>query len=70
MAVCKVINKNEEMNVTFTKLADPGPEVVAALHKWANDPLLVPFSRPSRNKHELEARVLVTRESLGDVALN
>ena len=52
------------MNITFTKLTDPAPEIAATLNRWANDPSLIKFIRPSRNKEELEKHVQVTVESL------
>ena len=55
--------KKEEVIITFKKLADPDPEILTILNQWENDPLLIPFIRPSRNKEELEAHVLVTLTS-------
>ena len=52
------------MNITFTKLTNPAPEIAATLNRWANDPSLIKFIRPSRNKEELEKYVPVTVESL------
>jgi len=54
------------MNITFTKLTNPDPEIAATLNRWANDPSLIKFIRPSRNKEELEKHVTVTVESLSE----
>ncbi|MFC1996938.1 GNAT family N-acetyltransferase [Chloroflexota bacterium] len=51
-------------NITFSKLTDPNPEIARTLNKWANDPMLIPFMRPSRDKEELDKPVFVTVESL------
>ena len=52
------------MKIAFEKLMTPNSEIVRNLNKWANDPLLVPLIRRSRNKADLEAQVLVTVDSL------
>lgn len=52
------------MKITFEKLITPIPEIAIFLNKWANDPMLIPFMRPNRNKEELEEQVFVTVESL------
>ena len=52
------------MNITFIKLTDPVSEVAKTLNKWANDPALIPLTRPNRNKEELEAQTTVTVASL------
>jgi RimJ/RimL family protein N-acetyltransferase len=65
--VGEVVNQSEisvEMNIVFKKLTTPTPEIAASLTKWANDPLLIPVMRPSRDKEELEKPVSVTVESL------
>ena len=52
------------MIVTFTKLTNPTPEITKTINQWTNDPSLIPFIRPNRNRNELDERVFVTVESL------
>ena len=52
------------MNITFKKLTAPVSEIATIFNKWSNDPLLIPFIRPSRNKEEFEELVSVAVGSL------
>lgn len=52
------------MNITFEKLTTPFPEIVVSMNKWANDPILVPLTRPIRTKADLEIQFSVTVASL------
>jgi RimJ/RimL family protein N-acetyltransferase len=52
------------MKITFAKLTTPDPEIVKTLNKWANDPLLVPLTRPHRCKDDLEMQSIITIDSL------
>ncbi|MCA1058855.1 GNAT family N-acetyltransferase [Rossellomorea aquimaris] len=44
------------MNVQFTKVVTPSAEIVDALNKWDNDPVLIPLTRPNQNREEMETR--------------
>lgn len=48
----------------FQKLIRPDKEVVEAFNRWGNDPELVKYTRPSRNKQELIKEIIITREEL------
>lgn len=48
----------------FEKMTDPSAEIAAVLQRWANDPELVPFMRPSQNQQDQEKPVQITPESL------
>ena len=37
----------------FVRLTKPTPEIARALHRWQNDPALVPFIRPNKTKEDL-----------------
>lgn len=52
------------MNVWFQQLNTPTPEIAAILNEWENNPELIPFIRPCRNRTDIEARTYVTVESL------
>ena len=53
------------MNITFTRLTTPPtPEIVASIHKWANDPAIIPFIRPNPTEESLNNKETVTIESL------
>jgi len=52
------------MDITFAKLTEPSPEIVAALNRWENDPDLVPRIRPSQSQEDLERPETITLESL------
>lgn len=52
------------MTITIQKLTDPTPEIAAVLEGWSNDPALVPFIRPSKDRQALEKKVSVTVETL------
>ena len=51
-------------SIQFNELTDPTPEIAEVLHRWENDPELVPFIRPNRTKEELEETNLVTIATL------
>lgn len=50
--------------VHFEELVDPTPEIAEVIHRWENDPELVPFIRPNRTKEDLEETNLVTIATL------
>nr|WP_173108112.1 GNAT family protein [Bacillus sp. KH172YL63] len=52
------------MNIHVKRLMEPETEVLAALNRWDNDPAIVHFIRPSKNKDELECRREMTWEGL------
>lgn len=52
------------MDIQFRKLTEPSPEIAECISKWENDPALIPFSRPNKDKAALEAREIVTVETL------
>jgi RimJ/RimL family protein N-acetyltransferase len=51
-------------DVTFTPLLEPSDEIVAALTRWENDPLLIPLARPNQSQEDLERRHEVTLDTL------
>ena len=55
------------MKITFEKLITSDPKIVSTLNKWANDPLLVPLTRPNRNKAELATLTTYTEASLIEI---
>jgi len=55
------------MKITFEKLISPNSKIANTLNKWANDPLLIPLTRPNRNKKELEAQSVITMTSLTEI---
>ena len=60
-------NRNTErtkLNIRFTKLTEPTPEIASSFNKWENDPQLIPLIRPNRDKEALSNQELVTVESL------
>ena len=52
------------MNITFSSLTTPTPEIAATLSKWENDPLLIPFIRPNLIEDDLKKQGIITIESL------
>ena len=52
------------MIISFKELTTPDLDICKTVERWENDPVLVPFIRPSRNKEDLEKHVSVTVESL------
>lgn len=52
------------MKISIKKLKTPNPVIIEALNKWANDPVLVPLTRPIRNKQVLEERFMLTEDML------
>jgi len=52
------------MNITFTRLSLPTPQIAAAFNKWENDPFLIPFLRPNPTRAALQKRDTVTPEAL------
>ncbi len=52
------------MNITFTKLIEPTPEIAEVVSKWENDPALIYLTRPNENEEALERRESVTVEHL------
>ncbi len=52
------------MNITFTKLIEPTPEIAEVVSKWENDPALIYLTRPNENEGALGRRESVTVEHL------
>lgn len=52
------------MDIIFKKLTIPDPNISETFDQWVNDPTLVPFIRPNRNKKEFEEHVSMTIESI------
>ena len=52
------------MNISFKKIDNPTDQLVSCLNKWENDPRLIPFIHPCRDKEDAENRVLVTKEDI------
>jgi RimJ/RimL family protein N-acetyltransferase len=52
------------MNIHFTKLTEPTPTLVDVFNRWENDPTLVPLTRPSQNKAEMEQQRIMTLDEL------
>ncbi|MFB4166821.1 GNAT family N-acetyltransferase [Virgibacillus sp. JSM 102003] len=46
------------MNTYFIKLTEPTPTIVKMFNQWENDPNLVPLTRPTLNKADLEQHVI------------
>lgn len=44
------------MDITFKKLIEPTTEIIEYLNRWENDPTLIPFIRPNKDKEDLERR--------------
>lgn len=52
------------MNITFTRLTTPTSEIAASIHKWENDPTIIPFIRPNPTEDSLNKKETITVESL------
>ena len=52
------------MNINFRKLAQPTADVAECISRWENDPELIPFIRPNKDREALEAREVVTAKEL------
>ena len=52
------------LNLYFTKLTEPTEEILEALNRWENDPLLIPLTRPNKNQEELERQWKITLDDL------
>ena len=52
------------MDIKFKKLIEPTAEVAECFTRWENDPALIPFARPNRDKGALEAREDITLDVL------
>ena len=52
------------MDITFKELVDPDVEVLGYRNKWENDPALIPFIRPNKDKDALELREALTIQDL------
>lgn len=48
----------------FVPLVEPTPDIAEALTRWENDPALIPLTRPSPTKEDLERRAVVSLEEL------
>lgn len=55
------------VNLTFTRLTEPDPEIARTLNAWANDPGLAPLIRPHRNQAEVEKGISITTDSLAEL---
>ncbi|MDY0017052.1 MAG: GNAT family N-acetyltransferase [Candidatus Delongbacteria bacterium] len=60
----------KSMNLYFKKLIVPASEIAEAFNRWENDAGLIPFTRPNRNKEELEHRETVSLDDLTGRLLN
>lgn len=54
----------QTLNLNFTKLTQPTPEIVESLNRWENNPQLIPFIRPNKSREDLEKREILTLEEL------
>lgn len=52
------------VNIRFTPLIDPNPEIASAFTKWENDPALVYLTRPNNSQVNLERKMFVTPEEI------
>ena len=52
------------MNLEFKKLTEPTSEIVEFFDKWENDPALIPFIRPNKDREALELREPVSVKDL------
>lgn len=52
------------MDIKFTRLTKPTPEIVECLSRWENDPALIPFIRPNKSRDELERRKILSIKDL------
>ena len=48
------------MDIKFSPLLEPTPEIAECFQRWENDPVLIPFIRPNKDKAALELREIVT----------
>ncbi|MBM7553081.1 GNAT family N-acetyltransferase [Thalassobacillus pellis] len=52
------------MDIRFARLTGPSQTLVDIFNRWENDPVLVPLTRPNKNKEELERQEAVTWDVL------
>ncbi|WP_191565410.1 GNAT family N-acetyltransferase [Metabacillus idriensis] len=52
------------MNTSFIKLTEPTLILVELFNRWENDPTLIPLTRPSQNKSELEQKRIITLDNI------
>jgi len=52
------------MNISFTPITEPTPEIIEALNRWENDPDLIPLIRPNQTQADLDRRETMTLEAL------
>jgi RimJ/RimL family protein N-acetyltransferase len=52
------------MTTHFIKLTEPTSSLVDVINRWENDPVLIPLTRPNKNKSELEHRNKMTLDDL------
>ncbi len=52
------------MKIHFSKIIEPETNMVTIMNRWDNDPALIPFIRPCKNKDELEQRRDMTLDEL------
>ena len=54
------------LNIHFLPLLEPTHELTEVFTRWENDPILIPLSRPNRNKDDLEQRHVVTIDGMAE----
>lgn len=52
------------MKISFKKIGEPTDQLISSLNKWENDPKLIPFIHPCKNKDDLESYELLTKEQI------
>ncbi|KGP73442.1 GNAT family N-acetyltransferase [Pontibacillus yanchengensis] len=52
------------MTTQFILLTEPTIPIVEAFNRWESNPFLIPFTRPHKNKEELENVAVITEEDL------
>jgi len=52
------------MNIQFTQLTEPTPEIAEKFNKWENDPSLIHLTRPHPDAASLQQKENVTAEGL------
>jgi RimJ/RimL family protein N-acetyltransferase len=52
------------MNLKFIKVVEPSETLIEIFNRWDNDEVLIPLTRPNKNKAELERRDIMTLDDL------
>ena len=52
------------MDIKFRKLVEPTAAIAECFSRWENDPALIPFARPNKDKEALEATEVVNIQAL------